>query len=83
MPSQTVEERLSELETKVARLLGEEPEVKKPASWLELHFGAFKDSPYYDSAMERGAEYRRSQPTAAEEWEKAEANGETNLFTGH
>ena len=86
MPSQTIEERLSELETKVARLLGEEPEakeleVKKPASWLEQWFGAFKDNPDFDAAMEAGAAYRRSQPTAADEWEASTKECEANAPT--
>lgn len=78
MPSQTVEERLAELETKVAQLLGEEQEVKEPASWLEQWFGAFKDNPDFDAAMEAGAAYRRSQPTAEEEYDAAHANEEAN-----
>ncbi len=78
MPSQTVEERLEELETKVAQLLGKEPKTKKPASWLEQWFGAFKDNPDFDAAMEAGAAYRRSQPTAEEEYDAARANGEAN-----
>ena len=79
MPSQTIEDRLSELEAKVAQLLGEEQEAKKPASWLDMHFGAFKDNPDYDAAMEAGTAYRRSQPTAADEYDEAHAHGETNL----
>lgn len=71
MANQTVEERLADLEAKVARL----QEAKgaksiRPASWLDLWYGAFQDNPDYDAAMERGAEYRRSQPTADEEQEE-------------
>ncbi len=69
MTNLTVEERLSELEKKVAQLLGEDAEDKKPVAWREQWFGAFRDNADFDSAMERGAEYRRSQPTAAEEYE--------------
>jgi hypothetical protein len=64
LAARTVEERLSELEAKVARLLGDEA---KTAPWWEQWVGAFKNNPDYDAAMERGAEYRRSQPTAADE----------------
>jgi hypothetical protein len=67
MPSPSVEERLSELEKQVARLLEEKSAQQKPIPWWERHFGAFKDSPNYDEAMRLGAEYRRSQPTAADE----------------
>lgn len=62
----TVEERLSELEAKVARLLGEEKQAEAVAPWWEQWFGAFKDNPDFDSAMEHGAAYRRSQPKAAD-----------------
>ncbi len=67
MTTPTIEERLSELEKKVARLLGEEKQAENPAPWWEQWFGAFKDNADFDAAMERGAEYRRSQPTAADE----------------
>ena len=67
MANLTVEERLSELEKKVARLYDEEKKDKQSAPWWEQWFGAFKDNPDFDAAMERGAEYRRSQPTAADE----------------
>ena len=69
MATPTVEERLSELEKQVAHLLSEENKSQHPTSWLEQWFGAFKDNPDFDAAMERGAEYRRSQPTAADESE--------------
>lgn len=69
MATPTIEERLSELEKKVARLMEEKAAPQKPAPWWERHIGAFKDSPYYEEAMRLGAEYRRSQPTAADERE--------------
>ncbi len=82
MADQTVEERLTELEAKVAQMLCErneaeidtqaKPEGKTPpksASWLDAWYGAFQDNPDYDAAMERGAAYRRSQPTADDERE--------------
>ena len=67
MPT-TIEERVAALEKEVAQLRHERAvttDTKKP--WWDLHFGAFKDSPAFDRAMEAGAEYRRSQPTAADE----------------
>jgi len=69
MAAPTVEERLSRLEETVARLVQEKVGLQKPAPWWERHIGAFKDSPYYEEAMRLGAEYRRSQPTAADEQE--------------
>jgi hypothetical protein len=65
----TIEERVAELEEKMARLLSEEKKVQSSAPWWDQWFGAFKDNPDFDAAMERGAEYRRSQPTAADEHE--------------
>jgi hypothetical protein len=72
MPTQTVEERLTELEKKVARLLNEKTAPEPQAPWWEQWFGAFRNNPDFDAAMERGAEYRRSQPTAAEEYDAME-----------
>ena len=90
MPPKTMEERMTELEQKVAHILGEKPTVapettpdlaKLPA-WLRKHVGAFKNDPYYEAAMQSGAAYRRSQPTGAEEWDALEAErvkaGKTN-----
>ncbi len=67
MPTATIEERLACLEEKVARLTGDQP-VVNPSSepWWKRHSGAFKDDPLYDEAMRLGAEYRKSQPTAAD-----------------
>jgi hypothetical protein len=69
MAAPTIEERVSELEKKIARLLDEKEKAQNPAPWWEQWFGAFKDNADFDAAMERGAEYRRSQPTAADECE--------------
>lgn len=69
MTGLTVEERLSELEAAVACLLSEQKLVQNSTPWWEQWFGAFKDNPEFDAAMERGADYRRSQPTAADDSE--------------
>ena len=69
MTAPTIEERVSELEKKIALLLREKRNAENPAPWWEQWFGAFKDNADFDAAMERGAAYRRSQPTAADEQE--------------
>lgn len=69
MAAPTIEERLNELEKQMALLLDEKKKAAHPAPWWEQWFGAFKDNPDFDAAMERGAEYRRSRPTAADECE--------------
>lgn len=60
----TLEERVQTLEAKIARLeKKEEPEkAQSDKPWWVRRFGAFKDSPDYDSAMRRGEEYRKAQP---------------------
>ncbi len=65
MPNQTLEERISALERRVDELTRQDQCAENP--WWERHIGAFKDSPLFDEAMRLGAEYRRSQPTAADE----------------
>ena len=69
MAAPTIEERLTELEKKMALLLSEKKKLENSAPWWEQWFGAFKDNADFDAAMERGAAYRRSQPTAADEQE--------------
>ncbi len=71
----TLEERVSALEAQVAQLLAEKNAEKNEVPWWQRHYGAFKDDPIYDEAMRLGAEYRRSQPTAAEEIEALERAG--------
>jgi hypothetical protein len=71
----TLEERVSTLEAQIARLLEKQPAAKTEVPWYEHWYGAFKDDEMYDSAMRLGAEYRRSQPTAAEEIEALENAG--------
>jgi hypothetical protein len=68
----TVEERLSALEEKMAQILATET---KDIPWYERRYGAFAGDEMYDEAMRLGAEYRRSQPTAAEEIEALEKAG--------
>ena len=62
MPS-TIEQRITELETKVSHLIKENKKTLKEESWWERHVGAFKNSPAFEDAMRLGEEYRKSQPT--------------------
>ena len=71
----TLEERVSTLEAQIARLLEKKPAAKTEIPWYERWYGAFKDDEIYDSAMRLGEEYRRSQPTAADEIEALEKAG--------
>ncbi len=71
----TLEERVSTLEAQIARLLENKPAPKTGTPWWQVRYGAFKDDEIYDSAMRLGEEYRRSQPTAAEEIEALEKAG--------
>lgn len=68
MVSPTIEERLSKLEMKVALLLNEKHDEQLVMPWWEQWFGAFENNPDFDAAMERGAKYRRSQPTCSEDF---------------
>ena len=43
------------------------PTTIKPKPWWERRFGAFTDDPLYEEAMRFGAEYRKSQPTPADD----------------
>ncbi len=72
MSVQTLEQRVSDLEKKVAHLEGGNAEETQPVPWWEQWFGAFKDNPDYDAAMERGAEYRRSQPNPYDNFDAIE-----------
>ena len=67
MATATIEERLALLEEKVTQLLGGQKKPTSDVPWWERRLGAFKDDPLYDEAARLGAEYRRSQPTAADE----------------
>ena len=66
MAAGTIEQRVRLLEEQVADLLRSRTPTEAGDPWWERHFGAFKDDPDFDSAMRRGAEYRRSQPNPAD-----------------
>ena len=69
MAAMTVEERLTLLENEVNRLKqtasAEGPAPKTP--WWRAHVGIFENDPYFEAAMQKAAEYRKSQPTPADE----------------
>jgi len=71
----TLEERVSALEAQVAHLLADKTVANTDAPWWRQRYGAFQDDEMYDEAMRLGAEYRRSQPTAADEIEALERAG--------
>ena len=71
----TLEERVSALEAQVAQLLAEKKPATNDVPWYERWKGAFENDEMYDEAMHLGVEYRRSQPTAAEEIEALEKAG--------
>ncbi len=68
MATTSVEDRLATLEKEVALLKNERSRTPKSAKpWWEQRWGAFKDDDMYDEAMRLGAEYRKSQPTPADD----------------
>ena len=71
----TLEDRVSALEAQVAQLLAEKKTEPRAVPWYERWQGAFQDDEMFDEAMQLGAEYRRSQPTAADEIEQMEKAG--------
>lgn len=71
----TLEDRVSALETQLAQLLAEKQATNTNTPWWRQRYGAFQDDEMYDEAMRLGAEYRRSQPTAADEIEALEKAG--------
>lgn len=66
---------MSALEAQLAHLLTEKQAANAGVPWWQKHYGAFQDDEIYNKAMRLGADYRRSQPTAAEEIEALEKAG--------
>jgi hypothetical protein len=58
--SQTLEERVAELERKVAELTSQPTSLPKNKDWRRT-VGAFKDDPHFDEAVRLGREYREQQ----------------------
>ena len=75
MMETTLEERVGALEAQIADLLAKKQATNTQLPWWQVRYGAFKDDEMYDEAMRLGAEYRCSQPTAAEEIEALEKAG--------
>jgi hypothetical protein len=68
MATLSLEERVAALEAEIAQLKQERSSTAAVSvPWWERRFGAFKDDPIYDEAMRLGAEYRKSQPTPADD----------------
>ena len=63
----TLEERMAALEAEVALLKRQRTLTTERKPWWEQRWGAFKDDPMYEEAMRLGAEYRKSQPTPADD----------------
>jgi hypothetical protein len=70
----TLEERVGLLEAQLAELLRSKKPAQAKSPWQQW-YGSFQGDEIFDSAMRLGAEYRRSQPTAAEEIEALEKAG--------
>ena len=64
----TLEQRVSELESQVQRMLKRDnrPEPVGAEPWWKRHSGAFENDPLYDEAMRHASEYRKAQPTPAD-----------------
>jgi hypothetical protein len=62
----TIEQRVSELEAKVSQLMGGACANEPTKAWWEYWYGAFANDPSFDEAVRLGAEYRMSQPNAAD-----------------
>jgi uncharacterized membrane protein YccC len=64
----TLEQRVSELESQMQRLLQSKLRTEAPAAepWRRRHSGAFENNRLYDEAMRHAVEYRRVQPTPAD-----------------
>jgi hypothetical protein len=69
MAAATVEQRLTAVEEELSEIKKQLGSIKPAAEipWWDRHFGAFKDSQYYEEAMRLGLEYRHAQPTAADD----------------
>ncbi len=70
---ETLEERMTALETKVDQLQREKEQSKeqdKEVPWWEKIRGQFKDDPMYEEAMRLGREWRNSEDAQDEGEEK-------------
>ena len=70
MPTATIEERLTLLEQKVARISPTESETAPKQAWWKRIVGVYKDDPEFAEAERFGREYRESlRPKNAEDAE--------------
>ncbi len=58
--SQTIEQRLSEVEKELAKLKQQLPLETDEKSWVERIAGTFKDDPDFDEIVRLGREFRQS-----------------------
>jgi hypothetical protein len=63
----TLEERVTELEKKMALVLSECPQENKTTPWWEAMFGMFADSEEFEEAVRAGREYREAQHPEGED----------------
>ena len=69
MAAPSIEDRVAAVEQELAKLkrqLGSEHEAEGEPWWVR-HAGGFRDNPNFEEATRLAAEYRRSQPTAADD----------------
>ena len=70
MASETLEARLSALETEMAQLKQrlDQGTTPKTTHWVEQIYGIFADDPLFEEAVRYGREWRDSQGIANEEY---------------
>lgn len=60
MATVTIEERLTRLEEKVARIMPDEAETLPRSAWWKKIVGVYKNDPEFTEAERLGREYRES-----------------------
>jgi hypothetical protein len=60
MPTPSLEQRVARLEAELAHLKPPTAEAEAELPWWEKIVGVFADDPYFEAAVARGREYRKS-----------------------